>query len=258
MNYGLYLSAAGALTSLHRQDVIANNLANMNTVGFKPDMATTRQRLPERIEDLTFTDPQYLLEKLGGGLFSNPTMIQLSQGSLMETGNSLDLALQGDGFFVVSDGSGTGGEHLRLTRDGRFMLNADGQLVMAGTGMKVLNENDQAITLDRKSPIMIDQDGTIRQNDQVVDRIQIAAQPEPELLVKAGDSLFRIADGESYNPGLGEASVHQGFLEASSVDPISTLTAMIAATKAVQANAKMMQYHDNTLGQVMNTFSRIS
>ena len=259
MNYGLYLSAAGAQAGLFRQDVIANNLANLNTTGFKPDMVTARQRLPERLENPgSFADPQLLLEQLGGGKFLMPTTIQLKQGQLTTTGNDLDLAMEGEGFFVVSDGKGTGNDHVRLTRDGRFTLNRAGELVMTGTGLKVLNENDQPIRLDRHAKMAIDPDGAIRQDGTIVARIQISAQPSAADLIKAGDNLLRLNPESSFVRSSGDARLHQGFLESSAVDPITTLTAMIAATKSVQSNVKMMQYHDQMLGQVVNTFGRVA
>ncbi|UCD76459.1 MAG: flagellar hook-basal body protein [Phycisphaerales bacterium] len=259
MNYGLYLSAAGAVANLFRQDVIANNLANLNTTGFKPDMVAARQRLPERLEDPgSFADPQWLLEQLGGGQLLMPTTVQLKQGQLVGTKNDLDLALQGDGFFVVSDGRGTGADSIRLTRDGRFTLNNTGELVMTGTGLKVLNENDQPIRLSRDAKTVIDSDGAIRQNGVITARIQITAAPAAADLIKAGDNLLKINDASSFARAPGAGRVHQGFLESSAVDPITTLTAMIAATKAVQSNVQMMQYHDNMLGQTINTFARVA
>ena len=85
MNYGFYVSASGMLTSLHRQDVAASNLANVNTVGFKPDVALPLNRLPERLENGADVDPQELLEKLSGGVHLNPTRTILAQSSLQET-----------------------------------------------------------------------------------------------------------------------------------------------------------------------------
>jgi flagellar hook-basal body protein len=150
MNYGLYVSAAGALTSLHRQDVVANNLANLNTVGFKPDSVFTKTRLPERLESgQSFADPQYLLEQLGGGQHLHPTFISFRQGDLAETHNDLDVAIMGEGFFAVQAGSGP--DSIRLTRDGRFTLNTDGELVMSTSGMRVLDVNDEPIRLNRNA-----------------------------------------------------------------------------------------------------------
>ena len=259
MNYGLYLSAAGALTSMHQQDVLANNLANISTVGFKPDMVYTRQRLPERLESPgTFVDPNRLLERLGGGQFVQPTRVSLRQGTLVQTDNDLDLALEGEGLLVIGGGRSTADEHLRLTRDGRLTINADGELVMAATGMSVLDRNNLPIRLDRSAPVRIDEHGEIMQNGTSVARLRIVATPDAGQLVKAGDNLLRLADGTPMPPGEADGRVRQGYTEASAVDPILTLNAMMNAAKAAQANLKMIQYHDNILGQMCNTFARVA
>jgi flagellar basal-body rod protein FlgF len=257
MSYGLYLSAAGALTNLYRQDVIANNLANLNTTGFKPDAAAIRQRLPERIEDGAFVEPRWMLEQLGGGSLGMPTTVQLTQGSLVKSDNDLDLAIQGDGFLVVGDGRGGGEDHLRLTRDGQLTLNHNGELVMAATGLPLLDENDRPIRLGRSSKVHVDRDGAIRQGGRTVARLRLADAPAPDL-VKAGRNLLRLRDGATLDRRSAGGEVHQGFTEASAVDPIKTMSALVAATRAVQANVKMMQYHDHTLGQAVNTFARVA
>jgi len=258
MNYGLYLSAAGALSSMHRQDVLANNLANMNTVGFKPDVVFARQRLPERIESAgeigSFVDPKQMLEQLGGGQFIEPTGTSFKQGHLVQTDNDLDLAIEGDGLFVVGDGAG----NPRLTRDGRFTLNASGELVMAATGMNVLDVNNRPIRLDRSAPVRFDSDGTINQNGAAVGRLQIIATPDATQLTKLGDNLLAQADGRPLSRRPFDGRVLQRYTESSAVDPIITMTAMMAAAKAAQSNLKMMQYQDQILGQVFNTFAKVT
>src|SRR5438105_2371537 len=118
MIYGLYLSATGVLANSYRQDVIANNLANSETVGFKKDLALFQQRGTEAQERGTPDESSRLLEGLGGGLLAAPTSMDLSQGDLEHTGNPLDVGLEGPGFFAVKESDGA----TRLTRDGRFML----------------------------------------------------------------------------------------------------------------------------------------
>jgi flagellar basal-body rod protein FlgF len=258
MNYGLYLSAAGALTSMHRQDVIANNLANLNTIGFKPDSVDVRQRAPARIEDpATFADAQWMLERLGGGVLDAPTRVSLEQGPLEETGNDLDLAIQGDGLFAVSSGAG-GPDAMRYTRDGRFTLNARGELVMAVNGMRVLDAANQPIRLDRSAPVRISDDGTIEQNGARVAQLHVIAPPNGNHLIKAGDNLLRLADGAQPNPAAARGAVRQGFTEGSAVDPILALNDMINASKSAMGNLRMMQYHDQLLGETFNTFGRVA
>ena len=259
MNYGLYLSAGGALHSLFRQDLYANNLANANTIGFKPDLAFARRRDPARLEALSFeaasADPRWMLEQMGGGLLGEPTRVRLAQGDLVPTGNDLDVALRGDGFLVARDDRS--GRQL-LTRDGRLTLDGESRLVLAASGMPVLDADDGPITLDPSSSVAIDSRGTISQNGRAIAQLQVVRPDDPAALVKVGHSMLRIAGDapSSLRPGDGE--LVQGHLESSATDPIMTLNDMINAAKAVQANAQMMQYHDHVMGMAVNTFGRIA
>jgi flagellar basal body rod protein FlgG len=259
MNYGFYLSAAGTLASMHRQDVLANNLANVNTIGFKPDEVFMRQRLPARLDRAeAVMDPDLLMEQLGGGALVEPTSIRLTQGTLVKTDAPLDVAIRGDGFLVVSTGSGRGAQHLRLTRDGRLTLDRHGELVMAATGMPVLDVNDRPIRLRSAAGVEISASGEVRQDGLAVARLQVIASPPASQLSKAGNNLLRsTASGlASRRPAPG--ALAQGHVESSAVDPIMGLNAMINAAKAVQANARMMQYHDHLMDQAINTFGRVA
>ncbi|MHC4429017.1 MAG: flagellar hook-basal body protein [Planctomycetota bacterium] len=257
MNYGLYLSASGALTHMERQDVYSNNLANVNTIGFKPDMIYTRQRLPERLEGRVAIPPQRMLEILGGGLSPVGNRISSAQGGLKMTGHDLDVAVEGEGFLVVQAGPDAG--DLRLTRDGRFTLNAAGELVSAANGLPVLDEQDLPIRLDRTLPVQIRPNGEIVQDDVVRARLRFVAPTDAHDLIKTGGNLLRLRDGTG--PGELRAAtgqLHQGHVESSAVDAIRTLMDLTAAAKAVMANGKMMQYHDHIMGQAVNSLGRVT
>ena len=103
MIYGLYLSAAGVVSSSYRQDVIANNLANSETVGFKRDLPLFQERLTEAQQRRGGSHSDPLMEGLGGGLLASPTLVDNRAGDLEHTGAPLDVAIQGDGFFAVDD-----------------------------------------------------------------------------------------------------------------------------------------------------------
>ena len=259
MNYGLYLSAAGALSSMHRQDIIANNLANMNTIGFKPESAFTRARLPERLESPGhFADPQEMLEQLGGGLLVQPTNIALKQGTLVQSGNDFDLGIEGRGFFVVRPADSVAPTDRRLTRDGRLTLNAANELVMVGTGHRVLGTDQQPIRLDPAAPLLAHSDGRLVQNGSIMGTLALVSPADPSHLIKAGDNLLRAdlpATAFEQRPG---GRIVQGSLEQSAVDPIIMLNSMIGASKAAQSNLKMMQYADNIIGQAINTMGRVA
>ncbi len=259
MNYGMYLAASGVLTNLYRQDVIANNLANANTVGFKPDMVFSRARLPERLEGPVPTaDPQWLLEQLGGGTLLAPTMISNDQGHLEQTGGPLDVAIKGEGFFLVEGNKADGTESFQLTRDGRFTMNNNGELVMATTGRQVLDVNHQPITLNPTKSVQINSDGAIMQDGALVSQLQLVVPAAPAALQKVGNNLLKLAGDDKglLQPATG--SINQGFIETSAVDSIMALNAMIGATKSAQSSARMMQYHDQVMEQAIGTFGRVA
>ncbi|MGI9014675.1 MAG: flagellar basal body rod C-terminal domain-containing protein, partial [Phycisphaerales bacterium] len=174
------------------------------------------------------------------------------------TGNDLDLAIRGEGFFVVNSGKGDGNEKLRFTRDGRFTLNASNQIVMATTGMQVLDENDLAIEVRPGAVLRIDPSGLVFEDEKPLARIQVAAIPNRTSLRKAGDGMFA-SNSNAQNSRLpATANLEQGFVESSAVDPILALSHMVNLTKTVQANARMLQFHDSLMDQVINRVGRIA
>src|SRR5260221_12170514 len=126
MIYGLYLSATGVLTNSYRQDVIANNLANSETVGFKKDLALFQQRRTEAQERGFGAGSNALLEGLGGGGYASPTRVDTSQGDLGPAGSNLDVGGEGTGNFNVNDNG-----QAPLSADGRFSLDRTGPRILA-------------------------------------------------------------------------------------------------------------------------------
>lgn len=258
MNYGLYLSAAGAIGAMHRQNVLANNLANMRTVGFKPDEVFLRERLPARVESSAPGAASHLLERLGGGLFAEPTSTRFKPGALERTGNPLDLALTGSGFFMVQTTNASGDKAPRFTRDGRFTISTTGELVQAASGMRVLDDRQRPIRLDSAAGVRIAPDGTISQSGEVIARLGIADVADPHALRKEGDNLFRF-DGVGPSHRLAtDVRLEVGAIEGSAVDPVLELKAMIDASRAAEANFRMMQYHDTLNDQIINRVARIA
>jgi flagellar basal-body rod protein FlgG len=152
MNYGMHISASGALSAMYRQDVLSNNLANINTNGFKADQPAVRYRPSVREEDgLSFMPSNELLEQLGGGVQVVQPRTRFEQGTIEETSNDLDLAIKGDGFFVVRSETTDGADRLRMTRDGRFTISSKGQLVMASSGMPVLDVQNRPIEVPARA-----------------------------------------------------------------------------------------------------------
>lgn len=258
ISYGMHLSASGALTSMYRQDVITNNLANAETPGFKPDVALQIARDPARVEDgLMGLPSNELLEHLGGGTHLLPNIVSFAQGSLDQTGQPLDVAIRGEGFFVVQDAAAQDGNTLRLTRDGRFTRRDDGMLVMAATGLPVLSDRHSTITLPPGPEPNISADGTIRQGDRVIGRLGLAQVADRRALKKADGGLFVPAGtgGDTLRAATG--TLASGYLESAAVDEIAAMMSVASASRAVQTNLAMIGYHDQMMEQAVRTFGRV-
>ena len=260
MNYGLYLSASGVLTNLHRQDVFAHNLANVKTVGFKRDLAAIRQRDPESIEEQFGPRLSHrLLDRLGGGVLAARTRISLAPAALEQTGGDLDLALPGaNSFFVVATQDATGTPQVNLTRDGRLTRDADGYLVTVAGGHRVLDNRDRPIQVPADGKVHVDDAGNLSVGEDQVATVQVAAASDPERLIKRGHGLFGWRGGEDLRQPVEAPNVRQGFVEASGVDPIMALMDLIGATKAATGNANLIRYHDLLMDRAVNVLGRVA
>jgi flagellar basal body rod protein FlgG len=259
VNYGIHISASGALAAMYRQDVFANNLANMDTTGFKPDVPAAMHRDPARVEDgLAFMPSSPLLERLGAGALSAPNRVSYTQGALEATGQPFDLALQGDGFFVVRLEVQNNSDRLRLTRDGRFTRDASGRLVMASSGLAVLDTRNSPIQIPDGPGVRVDADGAVRQGDRLVARLRVVNVPDRDVLVKEGHSLFRAPSGAMDAARPSPALVRQGFLEMSGVDAFRAMMQVTSAGREVDGSMSLIAQHDRMMERAINTLGRVT
>ncbi len=251
MIYGLYLSATGVVANSYRQDVIANNLANAETAGFKRDIPVFQQRLTEarsRAGGMFSTNAS--LEPLGGGFVVAPTVVDRTRGELEPTGAPGDVAIDGEGYFMVD----SGGKQM-LTRDGRMMVDRQGRLIW-GTGAAVLDAQRKEIVLDPTKTLAIGEDGTITQDGKGVARLGVFMPGDADRLSKAGGNLLN-------DPGIGSAVaetrpvLRSGFIERSNVDPTTELTELMDAQRQLEANANMIRYQDQALSRLVNEVGKI-
>ncbi|MBL8760210.1 MAG: flagellar hook-basal body protein [Phycisphaerae bacterium] len=258
MNYGMEISASGALSALYRQDVLANNLANAQTVGFKPDVPTSRFRAAAREEDGLYSlASNAMLEKLGAGNMAAPNRISFSQGALDRTDEPLDLAIQGDGFFVVRD-SNDAANPIRVTRDGRLARSAGGQLVMAVSGLPVLDPAGNSINLRGTGEIKIDGAGVVTQGGQEAGRIHLLHIPDPWRMGKQGNSLFIPPTNAVLSRTPGTGTIRQGHVEQSSVDSVKALMDVAGAGREVEANIAMIRSQDRMMDRAINALGRVA
>lgn len=253
MNYGLYLSATGILTSMHRQDVAANNLANASTTGFKRALATFRERLPASAELPDGADAaQPLLDRLGGGFLAQPTRIVNAPGTLHSTGNDLDFAVQGSGFFAVK----TNDEKLQLTRDGRFSIGDGGRLVTQSGG-SVLDAFGNPIVLKPGVKVTADADGNLRQGRTVIAQLDLLDVGDGSNLTAVGGGLYDDAGAVKRNQRA-TGSIRQGTLEESNADPIREMMEMLDSTREVSYHATMIHYQDDLMDKAVNVLGRVA
>lgn len=257
MIYGLYLSASGVLTNSYRQDVIANNIANAETVGFKRDLALFQERLTEA-QHRRFRggggQSNELLEKLGGGMFASPTSIDTRQGEFEPTSNPLDVGIEGnDGYFMVQDHDGAA----RLTRNGSFMVDDQGHLILAHSGHKVLDGNRKPIILNGalQSQTEITKDGQITQAGAPAARIGLFDVPDLGQLTKRGQMLLDHPNVNSLPAAT--AQLRSGVVERANVDPTTELSLLMDAQRQLEANANMIRYQDTMLGKLVNEVGKI-
>ncbi|MFN0010754.1 MAG: flagellar hook-basal body protein [Phycisphaerales bacterium] len=253
MNYGMNLAASGVLTNLYRMDVLANNLANSGTPGFKAISPGTRERDVARVEDgLAFLPSNTALERLGAGAMLMGHRVSHAQGGVEKTDRPLDVAIEGRGFLVVQTGEGVDSEALRLTRDGRLTRNARGELVQASTGLPVLDTANKPITLTGDGPVRINRDGTISQGAGVVARLQLASVASPERLRPLGNGLFQGDNRLIASRKAADATLTQGAVESSSVDAVKTMMDITSAERAVGANLRMITLYDQLMERAVS------
>jgi flagellar basal body rod protein FlgG len=254
MNYGLYLSSSGMFSALHRMDTAANNLANAETTGFKPDLAATMARQAVRPEDNVWNLPSdAMLEKLGGGVLMAPTATNFSQGAIETSPSDLHIAIMGDGFLSVQGAEGK----RRFTRDGRLAINNQGHLVQASSGLSILDEEGYPLRLNPSSPgkLAIGADGTVAQGGVSVGKLALVRPADTRSLKKEGQSLYTLNEGTT-TPASGK--LVQRALERSGVDPVAAMLEISAADRAVTANSKMIQIYDEVMNRAISTFGRMA
>lgn len=245
MPYGLYISAEGAQAQSQRLDVIAHNLANTDTVGFKRELALFQARYAEAIEQGLQTPDSGALEDIGGGIHLRETKTDFGAGPLRRTGNPSDVAVEGEGFFMVQKG-----DTAYLTRAGNFAISADGRLTTQ-QGYAVLDENGSPVTIDpRDSTWEISDSGEVRQKAGALNLALVRPQSLGDL-VRVGENLFKpLSEPVPIPPA--ERRVAPKFIEGSAVKPTSEMTEMIQAARAMEANVNMLKTQDQMLGELVN------
>jgi len=240
--------------AMSRQGVIANNLANLNTVGFKKDRAVDMAfptHLFSRLSDqkMKVLDGAVELRPtigfMGGGVVPQEVAVDHGQGPRLETNNPLDLSLTGQGFFTVSGPNG----RVYLTRGGNFSLDGEGRLVTQD-GYPVLGRSGE-IFIDGNQ-VDIDTEGNITVDDKPQDQLRIVKVSDEGSLQKAGHSLFSVPAGVQVDWAPEDIQVQQGSLEQSNVNSVREMVEMIDVARSYDLNARVVTTFDDVMNQAAN------
>jgi flagellar basal-body rod protein FlgF len=279
---GLYTGASGMAAQQVRLDAIANNLANVDTEGYKRDVAVSKafpELLLRRLNNdgvmpnpFGSSDLAPVIGKIGTGVETNELFTEHEQGSLKETQSDFDFALDGGGFFTIRTPYGE-----RYTRNGGFVLGREGYLETK-EGYPVLGENGPIrvkannFKVDSEGNVfvnasyeddpfrLVSRDENSWENLQRIDSLKLVDFSKVRYLAKQGSSLWSATEesGEARTMAAGsKPKVVQGYVEASNVNPVLEMVRMIEVNRAYEANQKTIQSEDSMLGKLINEVVRV-
>lgn len=247
---GIYTALSGLNLHEIKQSILANNIANIDTPGFKKDVfAVEGQDEVALFRFVSGQTPAFVGEL--------PLSVQpqwnfttdFSQGRLEATGNPFDLAINGEGFFVVATPDGPA-----YTRAGNCTRSADGRLVTL-EGYPIQGEAGD-IVLPEGGEFVVDEEGNVRAGGEVVGRLRIVRFTNPQLLEKLGGNLFRAPEGVTPEEATGY-TIHQGFLEKANMDIVEAMVRMIEALREYELAQRAVVAQDETLGKAVNEIPRL-
>ncbi len=256
----IYTPVSGALAQERVLEIISNNLANLNTVGFKGDSVTFEQLLPE--PEKKYVDPlppanyKVDLEKLSPLRGNEVAYVGISgihrdttQGPAISTHNPTDFMIEGEGMFAVQTPDG-----IRYTRSGAFELNSDGVLTTKA-GHPVLGIKGNIFL--RSAQFEVNGHGEIYQDGELVDRLQLYKVADQSALERVGENYFLYGGAPQDLAVQTNPSVRQGFLEGSNVNAIKNLTAMILAHRSFEAYQKAVSNYDQIMEKTSNSIGDV-
>lgn len=233
----IYTAAASMLARMNQLEVVGNNLANANTVGYKQD----------RLHFRALLDGQAMANSEGALAGAEVVSTRFGQGSVVETASDFDLALEGNGFFVVR-----AGDREYYTRNGHFTLNGKGEVVTSH-GYNVVGENGPIVA--DHGDFHVTATGEIVVGNTVINKLRIVDFPDPAQLAKHGENLFS-APATAAVPSA--CAVRQGYVEESNVNVLQQMIELIDIQHAFESSEKAIQAEDETLRRAVNDLGKVS
>ncbi len=249
---GLYSAVSGMLMNAAKQQVLSHNVANLDTPGFKQILTTAEGFMQSQDvyspQDKTGVSGLDFLGKMGLGSMISQEYIDYTQGALLDTGNAMDFAIQGNAMFKVKTPDGD-----FYTRDGRFIRDVNNNLVTVD-GFKVLDKAGQEIKLP-EGEISVAQDGTISVNGTVATQFGFGVFDNPKTeLTHAFGNFF---SGPAASTSTEVPQVMQGYVEGSNANPSQLMTQLVEVARSYEAAQKLVQNQDELLGKTIASLGRI-
>jgi flagellar basal-body rod protein FlgF len=243
MIQGIYLASMGMTPLMDKQDQIANNLANINTTGFKQGNTFIKsfQRYLANDQRQPFANNE---------IKTDQAYIDYSAGTMVKTESKLDVYIQGNGFLTVMTPNG-----IRYTRNGNLSMDSEG-FIVTGDGSKVMGKEGY-IKIDKRYPVLISESGEVLQEGMSKGMLRISDFAQPYKLLREGNSYFKPQALEGSVGLSANFSIKQGFLEASNVNTIQNMVSMISAYRNFEADQKALYAQDETLDRAVNQVGKL-
>ncbi|PYF07554.1 flagellar hook-basal body protein [Ureibacillus chungkukjangi] len=275
---GFYTVATGMVSQQRKTEIITNNMANANTPGFKSDQSTIRS-FPDMLLSAVGntnlpTDKQLSManiQQIGSvntGVYLQETLANYTQGSIYETSQKTDVALINGTMPTDAESGQAGSIFFRLehpeggeayTRNGNFTLDGQGYLVNA-QGLYVLSAEGERIQLPNDQ-YNLTEEGNIFVDDQLAASLGVSFSANPNTLMKQDNGLYRTVDGENLPTAFAQEgvtfSMQQSYLEGSNVDSAQSMTDLLTAYRAFEANQKVLQAYDKSMEKAVNEIGRV-
>jgi len=254
---GLYTAYTGMVNEQKRLDIISNNLANSATVGYKAENVTSQSFKDMMAVKIRDGSNAYLDEPIGVmnlGVKIGETYMDWGQGSLRETGNTYDIAIEGDGFFTMRVTDRNGNDETMYTRNGQFTITREGYVVDCDGNHLQGSGGDVQVPVDA-ADIAIKNNGAIYADDVLVDTIALTDFEDYNYLELYGENMYKAVNGATVKAS--DASMLQGFTEQSNANVIDQMVSMITITRAYEAGQKMIQTQDNLIGKAVNEVGKV-
>lgn len=254
---GLYTAYTGMIQQQNRMDILANNMANSATVGFKKEGATAQafhDVLAYKIKDTSQGGYANRIGTMNLGVKIGETYTDYSQGAFKITDQTFDLAISGSGFFACEYTSKSGEKGVKYTRDGSFQMASDGTL-MTKDGDYLLDTKGNHIKVDPNATTSIDTTGMVMQEGKTVATIQITDFEDYNYLEHFGENYYQPVEGASLKQT--DAKIFSGYLEQSNVTVVSEMVELITTSRNYESNQKVIQTIDGTLEIAANQLGKV-